>query len=366
MERDIKLFSFSVSSWPKWAILLVGSAGIFLSFLVQGIAQETIYTKYNFKESLFFTFIQFFGYFLFSSGYIIKLIQKKDHLHSSIKFYSLTSFCLCLSMGLSNLSVERLSYPTAVLFKSSKMVPVMIGSMIFLKKKYNYLEIISVFLIAIGLVGISYSDKLSKNRFNISGVILAICSLIADAFASNMQERSLSQNGASQNEVISMMYMIGSVFTFLAALISGQLNRGIQCCIENPSIIIYLLCFAFLGAIGVQFVYLLMKVFDSLVTVMVTSTRKGMTVCLSFILFPTKKFTLYHFSSIILVVIGIFMNYVGKTKKSKENNKSNTHNNTVSENHPGEKTPFLSRRHNKNLIDDSESNAVKQTAVKGS
>ena len=60
------------------------------------------------------------------------------------------------------------------------------------------------------------------------------------------------------------------------------------------------------------------------------------------------------------------MNYVGKTKKSKENNKSNTHNNTVSENHPGEKTPFLSRRHNKNLIDDSESNAVKQTAVKGS
>lgn len=354
---EVNLFGFTISSWSKWLIFLVGSIGVFVSFLVQGVAQEALYTKYHFRETIFFTFIQFFGYFLFSSGYIIKLVQKKESLHSTISFYSLTSFGLCLSMGLSNLSVETLSYPTAVLFKSSKMIPVMIGNMIFLKKKYSLLEIISVLIIVAGLLGISYSDKISKNQFNISGVILAVLSLIADAYASSMQEKALVHNEASQSEVISMMYLVGSIFTFLVALISGQLYRGILCCIQYPSMIFYLACFAFLGAIGVQFIYLLMKSFGSLVTVMVTSIRKALTVCLSFILFPNKKFTILHFLSILMISFGMFMDFIAK-KQKKINEFANN------ENQQNEKTPFIPKRQ-VNHQDDTLDGIMKQTSVKG-
>jgi adenosine 3'-phospho 5'-phosphosulfate transporter B3 len=314
-EKDIRFFGFPVGHWPRWAILLVGTTGIFVSFLVQGTSQEGLYTNSDYNETIFFTFVQFFGYFLLTSRFFFQLLTKQVRLHASLRYYAFTSFCLVCSMGLSNLSVERLSYPTAVLFKSSKLIPVMIGGWLFLGKRYSYLEILSIGLIVCGLIGISYSDKRSKNRFDLLGVFLSSVSLCFDAVASNLQEKALDAHGAPQTEVISMMYFIGSCYLFTGSLVSGQLVRAVARCSRNPSIIWYLSSFAFLGAVGVQFVYLLMKTFGSLITVMVTSTRKAFTVCLSFILFRTKKFTSYHFASIVAIACGLALHYYGKQRK---------------------------------------------------
>ncbi|OHS96922.1 Adenosine 3'-phospho 5'-phosphosulfate transporter 2 [Tritrichomonas foetus] len=361
MENEIRLFGLDISAWPKWLILLIGVIGVLVSFLVQGTSQETLYTRYPFRESIFFTFIQFLGYFILSSPYIISLLRGKSTLHSSFKYYFFTSFCLCCSMGLSNLSVERLSYPTAVLFKSSKLIPVMIGGMIFLNKKYNFLEILSIGLIVSGLIGVSYSDKVSKNKFDLIGVFLSVISLVFDAVASNLQEKALSEHGASQNELISMMYLIGSFIMFFVALVSGQLFRGVSLCMKYPPMIFYLASFAFLGSIGVQFVYLLMKAFGSLVTVMVTSTRKAATVCISFVLFPNKKFTFFHLGSILTIASGLALNYLGKSQAKRKNDVK------MLPNHFNETTPFLPKRQDfRGDIDKSPSGleGVKHTAVK--
>jgi adenosine 3'-phospho 5'-phosphosulfate transporter B3 len=271
MEKDIRIFGFAISHWPRWVILIIGTSGIFISFLVQGTSQEALYTHSDFNETVFFTFIQFFGYFLLTSNFFFRLITNRTRLHASIHYYAFTSFCLVCSMGLSNLSVERLSYPTAVLFKSSKLIPVMIGGWLFLQKRYSLLEVLSIGFIVCGLIGISYSDKISKNRFDLIGVLLSSISLCFDALASNLQEKALDAYGAPQTEVISMMYFIGSCYLFIASFVSGQLQRGLMRCAENPKIIWYLSSFAFLGSIGVQFVYLVMKMFGILVPVMVTS-----------------------------------------------------------------------------------------------
>jgi len=220
-------------------------------------------------------------------------------------------------MGFTNLSVERLAYPTAVLFKSSKLIPVMLGGFLFLKKRYSLIEVLSIGMIVCGLIGISYSDKISKNKFDLWGVALSIISLCFDAVASNLQEKALDTYGASQTEVMSMMYLIGSACSLLVSIVTGQLTSAIERCAANPLVVWYLASFSFLGAVGVHFVYLLMKTFGSLITVMVTSTRKAFTVCLSFLLFRGKKFTLYHLLSVCAIAAGIALNYVGKQKKRK-------------------------------------------------
>lgn len=312
------LFGISLSDTPKWAVLLIGVVGVFVSFLVQGTAQEALYTRTKFQESIFFTFVQFLGYFSLTTPFFVQIVRGKQRLHASVKLYFIVSISLVCSMGLSNLSVERLSYPTAVLFKSSKLIPVMVGGFVFLKKRYNWIEVLAVLLVVAGLVGISYSDKISKNKFDMVGVVLSVISLCFDAIASNLQEKALSVHNAPQAEVISMMYFIGIVILFVVSVISGQFATGVEKAIEEPRIIAYLAAFGFLGAIGVQFVYLLMKAFGSLVTVMVTSTRKAFTVCLSFLIFKTKRFSVYHALSILAIGCGLVLSYVGKNQKKRE------------------------------------------------
>ena len=320
IQNKVFLFGIEITYWPKWLILIVSIIGIMISFLLQGMAQETLYVKYKYKDTIFFTLIQFLGYFIFSSRFFFDLLMSKTQLKGNFRMYLLGSIFLCCSMLFSNLSVEKLSYPTAVLFKSSKLIPVMIGGYFFLNKRYSIFEIISILSIVIGLVGISLSDKYSKNQFNLFGVFLSTFSLICDAVASSIQEKALDMYGASQSEVITMLYFIGSIIIGIISLFSGQLIRGIKQCIIHPPMMIYLGLFAFLGAIGVQFVYTLIKLFGSIIAVMVTSVRKSLTVCISYILFPNKKFTLYHLFSMFFIIFGIIMNtFIKKNKNEKKN-----------------------------------------------
>lgn len=218
-------------------------------------------------------------------------------------------------MGLSNFSLERLNFPTQVLFRSSKLIPVMIGNYVFLKRKYSLKEVLAVLLIVVGLIGISMSDTLAKNKFDFVGLVAVVLSLVFDAFASNLEEKAFSGYGAPKNEVIAMIYLLGSLEIGFVALCTSQIKNGYQHCQEEPMLMFFIILFSYLGAVGIQFVYTLIQTFGSLIAVMVTSLRKAFTVCLSFILYPDKVFTIFHLLSIVLIAMGIGLNVYSKHLK---------------------------------------------------
>lgn len=273
---------------------------------------------YQFKESIFLTLIQFVGYAALSFPTLLKIISGRISLKSPLKSYVITSLALALSMGLTNFATLRLSYATSVLFKSSKLIPVMIGNIIFLKKKPQLSEVISVIFMVMGLIGISLGDFKGKNKFDMPGIFTISLSLIFGAVASNMEDKIMSQYGASQDELISMLYSVGALIIGVLAISTGQMSKGIERMFNDPGCIPYVLFFSSLGAIGIQFVYLNMKVFGSLLTVMVTSLRKALTVILSFIIFKDKKFTMWHAVAIFLIATGMAINVHDKATSKKK------------------------------------------------
>jgi adenosine 3'-phospho 5'-phosphosulfate transporter B3 len=318
MESSLSVFCFDITAWPGWMVLVLGIAGIFSTFLVQGMAHELVFSEYHVREVLAVTTIQFLCYCSFSGIFFIRLLIGSTGLKCPFSQHLITSLALCGSMLLGNFALSLLSFPTQVLFRSSKMIPVMIGGMIFLKKRYSMIEMLSVVILVIGLVGISMSDKFVHNKIDMNGLVVVIISLVCDAVASNMQEKSLKSFEAPQSEVIAMIYFIGAVCLGTIATLQGEFGSLWERCNAEPAVLQGILLLSMLGATGVEFVYLMIKAFGSLTAVMVTSLRKAFTVCLSFIVFANKKFSLFHGVSIVVIALGIGMNAYAKQAKKPE------------------------------------------------
>lgn len=54
-------------------------------------------------------------------------------------------------MGLSNASLGYLNYPTQVIFKCCKLIPVLIGGILIQQKRYGPLDFIAALLMCVGL-----------------------------------------------------------------------------------------------------------------------------------------------------------------------------------------------------------------------
>merc|ERR1712232_356185 len=62
------------------------------------------------------------------------------------------AICLLLSFGLSNASLLHLNYPTKVILKSSKLIPVMLLGVCRYKKRYGYRSYLVAILLIVGVV----------------------------------------------------------------------------------------------------------------------------------------------------------------------------------------------------------------------
>lgn len=74
----------------------------------------------------------------------------------------------------------------------------------------------------------------------------------------------------------------------------------------------YAFLFSLSGYIGIQYVLSLIREYGALVAVSVTTTRKAVSIILSFIIF-SKPFTFDYVWSGLIVVIGIYLNVLSKT-----------------------------------------------------
>ena len=235
-----------------------------------------------------------------------------------LKNYFAISFFMVLTMGLSNTSLQYLNYPTQLLFKSCKIIPVMIGGIMLLRKRYTLFEYLSAILLSLGLIeltfGNAYSDGLS---FNLLGTGIICCALFADAFIGNFQEGTLTQYNVSSREMALYSHMMGSGQLLLVLILVGQLVPAFVFCWNNPIAYVYILLFSGCGYVGANFVLVMIKLFGAFITTTVTSCRKFITLVLSFFFFP-KPFTIHYLIATVLVIVGISLHIYAKNMETVE------------------------------------------------
>jgi len=226
--------------------------------------------------------------------------------------YCLLAVMTVGTMGFSNASLGYLNYPTQVIFKCCKLIPVLVGSILIQGKKYGVLDFIAASFMCIGLILFTLTDSKVQPNFDTFGIAMISVALLFDAVIGNVQEVAMKKYKSTNTEMVLYSYSIGSVYIFFIVLLSGQFGSAVTFCSENiVKTYGYALMFSLTGYLGIQAVLLLVKLSGAFVAVTVTTMRKALTITLSFIFF-SKPFAFQYLWAGLLVLIGIYLNFFSK------------------------------------------------------
>ncbi|CAA2951326.1 UDP-galactose UDP-glucose transporter 2-like [Olea europaea subsp. europaea] len=155
-EQVWTLIGISLSERPRWKQFLICSSGFFFGYLVNGISEEYVYNKLQFRYGWYFTFVQGWVYIflIYLQGFTPKQMV------NPWKTYVKLSALLMGSHGLTKGSLAFLNYLAQLMFKSTKILPVMVmGAFIpGLKRKYPPHEYVSAVLLVVGLILFTLAD----------------------------------------------------------------------------------------------------------------------------------------------------------------------------------------------------------------
>lgn len=123
---------------------------------------------------------------LFSHGFLI--VQKILHYDVALIHHLKVAIFMTFSRVLTNVSLQYLNYPTQVIFKSMKILFVMVGSFIALKKHYTFMDYLSAVMVAVSAAMFGMGDASVSPQYTQMGLIIVVLSLVADACHSLSQD----------------------------------------------------------------------------------------------------------------------------------------------------------------------------------
>ncbi|KAK8522002.1 hypothetical protein V6N13_022063 [Hibiscus sabdariffa] len=302
-EQARFLFGISLSDRPKWQQFLICSSGFFFGYLVNGICEEYVYNRLQFSYGWYFTFVQGFVYLFLI--YLQGFTPKK--MVNPWKTYVKLSTVLMGSHGLTKGSLAFLNYPAQLMFKSTKVLPVMVmGAFIpGLRRKYPVHEYVSAILLVLGLILFTLADAQTSPNFSVIGVMMVIVALIMDAFIGNLQEAIFTINPeTTQMEMLFCSTVVGLPLLVPPMVFTGEVFKAWNSCSEHLYVYGVLVFEAIATFIGQVSVLSLVAIFGAATTAMVTTARKAVTLLLSYMIF-TKPLTEQHGTGLLLIAMGI-------------------------------------------------------------
>ncbi|KAL1543481.1 enolase-phosphatase E1 [Salvia divinorum] len=311
-EQARSLFGISLTERPRWHQFLICSTGFFFGYLVNGICEEYVYNRLQFSYGWYFTFVQGWVYILliYLQGFTTKQMV------NPWKSYVKLSAVLMGSNGLTKGSLAFLNYPAQIMFKSTKVLPVMVmGAFIpGLRRKYPPHEYISAVLLVVGLILFTLADAQTSPNFSVIGVMMVSGALVMDAFLGNLQEAIFTMNPeTTQTEMLFCSTLVGMPFLIPPMVLTGELFTAWDSCSKHPYVYGVLVFEAMATFIGQVSVLSLIALFGAATTAMVTTARKAVTLLLSYMIF-TKPLTEQHGSGLLLITMGIVLKMLPENK----------------------------------------------------
>ena len=237
-------------------------------------------------------------------------MAKETERVAPISAYPLLTGCLLASSALSNISLNYINFPTKVVFRSCKLIPTMVVASVVHKKVFTSAEYVCALAVCAGLILFAAADWQLTPSFHPIGLAFVSLSVCADAILPNAQER-LFKLGSSRLEVIFFTNIFTLIAMTVTTLLSGDLLGLIDFAKGNQKLLGYMVVYTFIAYIAISLHMSVIKRFGGVAAVVLATGRKGMTLILSFILFP-KSFSWFYVMGALLVLGGLMVSSLAK------------------------------------------------------
>ncbi len=160
-------------------------------------------------------------------------------------YYAVCALTYLLAMVASNKALLWVNYPTQVIGKSCKPIPVMVLGVLLGRKRYPLLKYLFVFLIVAGVALFMYKDqKESGSTDSLSigiGELLLLASLTCDGLTGAVQERMKAEHKTKSGHMMCAMNKWSILYLGAALMATGEMWQFLAF-VQRHSGIIWQLC----------------------------------------------------------------------------------------------------------------------------
>jgi adenosine 3'-phospho 5'-phosphosulfate transporter B3 len=289
----------------------------FAAMVGHELALEAATTEFSFVDSIAYSVTLFqFGFclllpLLVTQGNALKRFPRSPR--EALPYVKL-SLVVFGATALASQSLKWVTYPTKVVFKSTKLIPTMMVATIMQGKRYGWLDYLAALLLCVGAAGYAMDSSVSHGPVNnaVPGLVLLIISILCDALVPNLQQQFMTPPDAlSATELMVNVNAVGFSGLLVYMLAMGQLMEGIRTCLEFPRLMVYLTLVGLGLSTAVLAYTRLIQTSGSVAAVAVATLRKVATIVLSYIVFP-KPLLAMHIAAGLAVLAGVLLSTVKK------------------------------------------------------
>ena len=191
-------------------------------------------------------------------------------------------------------SLKYVSFPVQTVFKSSKIIPVMIMGKVLQGAVYPVTQYLEAGLITTGVAVFSVLSKTTpkhdeeQNETNLIGLMFLLGYISFDSFTSQWQSRVYRDYGKANVDPYQMMLGVNVsaiCITTAGLILSGDLPIVLQFLRANPIAFHYNIITAITSASGQLCIFYTIKEFGPIVFTIIMTTRQMFSICLSAVVF---------------------------------------------------------------------------------
>ena len=271
----------------------------------------------SFSDSQFLVFVNRI-LALMVAGLYLAVVSQPRHRAPFYK-YSFSSISNTLSSWCQYEALKFVSFPTQVLAKASKVIPVMLMGKLVSNRTYPWHEYFTAGLLSVGvgtfLLATDPSAGEHTTETTFAGVIILIGYMAFDSFTSNWQSELFKTYKVSSIQMMFGVNLFSCVLTIGSLLFRGAFFSSITFLCSHAEFALHAFVLSICSAVGQLFIFHTISIFGPIIFTLIMTTRQAISILLSCLVYG-HLLTPQALLGVLVVFLALFMRvYFKKSAK---------------------------------------------------